>query len=175
MGNKEDTIGIKNNLFSGIKILDCSRVFSGPFSTRYFADYGAEVIKVETEESYDESRDFGPLKNGKSGYFEILNRGKKSINLNLKNEKDLDIFYKLIKEVDIFVENFSPDTKNRLKINYDILSKINPKLIYGSINGYGENLNKRAYDVIVQAECGLASLNGESKPMKKCNSNCGYF
>ncbi len=130
---------------------------------------------METEDNYDESRNFTPLKNSKSWYFEVLNRWKKSINLNLKDEKDLDIFYKMIKEVDIFVENFSPDTKNRLKINYEILKKINPRLIYGTINWYWENLNKRAYDVIVQAECWLASLNWEKEPMKNATAIIDTF
>jgi CoA:oxalate CoA-transferase len=164
-----------NNLFSWIKILDCTRVFSWPFATRYFADYGAEVIKIETPDFFDESRKFSPLKNWKSGYFEILNRGKKSISLDLKNNAEREIFYTLIQEVDIFVENFSPDVKNKLKIDYTTLTKINPRLIYGSINGYGENMDKRAYDVIIQAECWLASLNGEDKPMKNATSIIDTF
>ncbi|MDD5213713.1 MAG: CoA transferase [Candidatus Gracilibacteria bacterium] len=163
------------NLFTGIKVLDCSRIFSGPFCTRYFADYGADVLKIETENFFDESRLFYPIKNGKSGYFEVLNRGKKSINLDIKTADGLALFYELIKEVDIFVENFSPSVKKRLKIDYETLSTINPRLIYGSVNGYGENWDKKAYDVIVQAESGIASFNGEDKPIKNATAMIDAF
>ncbi|MDD5769763.1 MAG: CoA transferase [Candidatus Gracilibacteria bacterium] len=164
-----------SNIFTGLKIIDCTKVFSGPFASRYFADYGAEVIKIESLENYDESRNFTPLKNGKSGYFEILNRGKKSITLNLKDKNDLNMFYNLIKESDIFLENFSPKIKKKLKIDYEVLSDINPKLIYGSLNGYGENIDKKAYDIIIQAESGLSSLNGETKPMKNATAIIDTF
>lgn len=83
-------------------------MFSGPFCSRFFADYGAEVLKIETEGFFDESRLFYPIKNGKSGYFEVLNRGKKSVNIDLKTPEGLGAFYELIKEADIFIENFSP-------------------------------------------------------------------
>lgn len=159
-----------NHLFSGLKIIDCTRVFSGPFSTRYFADYWAEVIKIETLDNYDESRKFWPMVEDSSAYFEMLNRGKKSISLDLKNEKQRTIFYQLIKEADVFVENFSPNIKTKLQIDYQTLSHINSKLIYASLNGYGEENNKKAYDVIIQAESGLASLNGENYPMKNATS-----
>ena len=115
------------------------------------------------------------MKDWVSWYFEILNRWKKSINLDLKNTKDLDKFYDLIKEADIFVENFSSDTKNRLKIDYSTLKKINPKIIYGSLNWYWENLNKKSYDVIIQAESWLASLNWEKKYMKNATAIVDTF
>lgn len=164
-----------SNIFSWLKILDCTRVFSWPFTSRYFADYWAEVIKIETESSHDEARHFTPIKNNHSWYFEILNRWKKSLNLNLKNKKDLDIFYGLIKESDIFLENFSSDIKNKLKIDYKTLKKINKKLIYWSLNWYWELSNKKAYDTIIQAECGLASLNWETEPMKNATSIIDAF
>lgn len=164
-----------DKLFSWIKIIDCTRVFSWPFASRYFADYWAEVIKIESKIKPDESRKFSPLKNEKSWYFEILNRWKKSITLDLKNKKDLEKFYILIKESDIFLENFSPEIKEKLKIDFKILSKINPKLIYWSLNWYSENNNKKAYDVIIQAESWLASLNWEIKPMKNATSIIDTF
>ncbi|MFA6090845.1 MAG: CoA transferase [Candidatus Gracilibacteria bacterium] len=159
-----------DKLFEGIKVIDCSRIFSGPFCSRFFSDYGAEVIKIETPDFFDESRGFYPIKNGKSGYFEVLNRGKKSRNIDIKTPKGLDEFYALIEETDIFIENFSPGVKKRLKIDYETLSKINPRLIYGSVNGYGENWDKKAYDVIIQAESGIASFNGEDKPIKNATA-----
>lgn len=164
-----------NTLFQKIKIIDATRVFSWPFASRYFSDYGAEVIKIESTENFDESRKFAPLKNEVSGYFEVLNRWKKSITLNLKNEKDLSIFYGLIQESDIFLENFSPNVKKKLKIDYATLSTINPKLIYGSLNAYWENMDKKAYDVIIQAESGFASLSGETQPMKNATAIIDAF
>lgn len=159
-----------NHLFSGLKIIDVTRVFSWPFATRYFCDYWAEVIKIETLNNYDESRNFWPMVGKTSAYFEMLNRWKKSISLDLKDEKQRNIFYELIKEADVFVENFSPNIKTKLQIDYQTLSHINPKLIYASLNGYGEENNKKAYDVIIQAESWLASLNGKNYPMKNATS-----
>lgn len=164
-----------DKLFEWVKVIDCSRIFSGPFCSRFFSDYGAEVIKIETPDFFDESRLFYPIKNGKSGYFEVLNRGKKSVNLDIKTPEGLEDFYKLIKDADIFIENFSPGVKQRLKIDYETLSKINPRLIYGSVNGYWENWNKKAYDVIVQAESWIASFNGEDKPIKNATAMIDAF
>ena len=163
------------NIFTWLKIIDCTKVFSWPFASRYFADYWAEVIKIEWLENFDESRNFTPLKNWKSWYFEILNRWKKGITLNLKIKSDLNIFYSLIKESDIFLENFSPKIKQKLKIDYETLSKINPRLIYWSLNWYWENFDKKAYDVIIQAESWLASLNWEIKPMKNATAIIDTF
>lgn len=162
-------------LFEWVKVVDCSRIFSGPFCSRYFADYGREVIKIETENFFDESRLFYPLKNGKSWYFEVLNRWKKSVNIDIKTEKWLASFYELIREADIFIENFSPNVKKRLKIDYETLSKINPRLIYGSVNWYWENWDKKAYDVIVQAESWIASFNWEDKPIKNATAMIDAF
>jgi len=159
-----------DNIFTGIKIIDCTRVFSWPYASRYFADYWAEVIKIESLENFDEARKFPPLIKWRSWYFEVLNRWKKSILLNLKNKKDLEKFYNLIKTADIFLENYSNNVKNKLKIDYKTLSKINPRLIYGSLNWYGKDIDKKAYDIILQAESWLASLNWETKPMKNATA-----
>src|SRR5436190_764977 len=147
-------------LFEGIRILDLTKVFSGPFATRQFADYGAEVIKIENTEHPDDSRQFPPLKNGWSGYFEILNRNKKGIGLNLKDEKDRKKFYKLCETSDIIVENLTPQTKYNLKIDYEKIKKINPTIIYASLSGINQKSNRKYYDVIAQAESGLMSLSG---------------
>ncbi len=152
-------------LFSGLKILDLTRVFSGPFATRHFADFGAEVIKIEPPQG-DDSRRFPPLKQDWSGYFEILNRNKKSLVLDLKNPKDLQRFYKLCKKADVVVENFTPSVKKRLKIHYKAIKKLNPKIIYASVSGVSERVQRKYYDVIAQAESGFISLNGEKKDMK---------
>ncbi len=125
----------ENKIFKGIKILDLTRVFSGPYATRLFADYGAEVLKIENEKNFDDSRLFPPIKNNSSGYFELLNRNKKGISLDLKNEDDLKKFYVLCEKADIVVENYTPQTKHKLKIDYDIIKKINPEIIYASLSG----------------------------------------
>jgi CoA:oxalate CoA-transferase len=154
-------------IFKGIRILDLTKVFSGPFATRQFADFGAEVIKIENRDTPDDSRGFPPLKGNWSGYFEILNRNKKGISLNLKQTQDLQKFYKLCESADCIVENLTPRTKYNLKIDYEIIKQINPKIIYASLSGLGQNSNRKYYDVIAQAESGLMSLTGAEKiPMK---------
>lgn len=162
------------NLFSSIKILDLTRVFSGPYATRHFADFGAEVIKIEPPQG-DDSRNFPPLVGNWSGYFEILNRNKRSLILNLKNQADLARFYELCKSCDVLVENFSSDVKERLKIDYPTIRKINPAIIYASVSGVSDNVNKKYYDVIAQAESGLISLNGAKEDMKAATSIIDAF
>lgn len=155
------------SIFEGVKVLDLTKVFSGPFATRLLADYGAQVLKIEPNDHPDDSRQYPPLKNEWSGYYEILNRNKTKISLNLKNEKEKAAFYNLVKTADVVVENLTPQTKHKLSIDYDTLSKINPKLIYASLSGAGQKQNKKYYDIIVQAESGLMSLSGTPrKPVK---------
>ncbi len=152
----------KKGPLDGLIIIDLSRVLAGPYCTMVLSDLGARVIKVEPPNG-DDSRNFGPFKNGVSTYFLSLNRGKESIELNLKKKKDKDIFLKLIKESDVLVENYRPGTMERLKLGYKMLQKINPKLIYASCSGFGYTgpwNNKPAYDVIVQALGGIMSLTG---------------
>jgi crotonobetainyl-CoA:carnitine CoA-transferase CaiB-like acyl-CoA transferase len=156
-----------DNIFSRIRVVDLTKVFSGPFATRMLADYGAEVIKIENKVNYDDSRNYPPLKNDWSGYYEILNRNKKSISLNLTNPKELQMLYNLVKDADVFVENLTSSTKFKLKIDYETLKSFNPKLVYASLSGLGQNNDKKYYDVIAQAQSGLMSLSGDgSKPIK---------
>ncbi len=156
-----------NNIFSGVKVIDITKVFSGPFATRMLADYGAEVLKIESEKNYDDSRNYPPHKNNWSGYYEVLNRNKYGISLNLKDAEDLNKLYELVKEADVFVENLTPSTKDKLKIGYETLKAINPKIIYASLSGIGQDSNKKYYDVIAQAQSGLMSLSGHpDEPMK---------
>lgn len=162
------------NLFSQIKIIDLTKVFSGPLATRHFADLGAEVIKIEPN-SGDDSRQFPPLVGNWSGYFEVLNRGKQSLVLNLKDKNDLRQFYQLCVNADVIVENFSPAIKKNLCIDYDIIKKFNPKIIYASISGVSQNVNRKYYDVIAQAESGLISLNGINSDMKNATSVVDAF
>lgn len=147
-------------LFSGITVLDLTKVFSGPLATRYLADHGATVIKIEPEELPDPTRFYPPLKNGWSGYFEILNRNKQSINLNLKEIADYQKFIELVKTADVIVENMLPNVKTKLNIEYQTLKQHNPKIIVASLAGIDQNTNTKYYDLIAQAESGLLSLTG---------------
>lgn len=148
----------------GIKILDFTRVLAGPFASMILGDLGAEVIKVEPLAG-DESRSWPPiLEKGESGYFMILNRNKKSITLNLKDQRAKEIVYKLAPKVDMIIENFTPGVVERLGIDYKTLSQDHPGLIYCSISGfgqYGPYRDKKAYDPIIQGMTGLMSITGE--------------
>lgn len=157
------------NIFSDITIVDATRVFAGPHATQYFTQYGATVIKIE-HPSGDESRQFAPLRDGASGYFEILNRGKQSVVVDLKTDEGKTLFSALLAQADIFVENYTPVVRSRLWIEPKALLTKNPSLIYASLNGYGDQSNTKAYDAIIQAESGIASLNGSSEPMKNATA-----
>ncbi|MTI71661.1 MAG: CoA transferase [Firmicutes bacterium] len=155
----------------GIKVLDLTRVLVGPYCTMILADLGAEVIKVERPEVGDDSRSFSPFIENESAYFISLNRGKKSIDLDLKEPKDKLILEKLIEKVDVIVENFRPGTMEKLGFGYEDIKKINPSIIYASMSGFGHTgpLSKYpAYDMIVQAMGGIMSITGEenSKPVR---------
>ena len=148
----------------GIKVLDLTRVLAGPYATMILSDLGANVIKIEQPETGDESRNFGPFKNGFSLYFMSVNRGKRSVTLNLKTERGKTIFKQLVQQNDIIVENFRPGTMKKLGLDYDTLSAENPQLIYASCSGFGQTgpyAEKRAYDMIIQGMGGIISITGE--------------
>ncbi len=147
----------------GIKVLDLTRVLVGPFCTMVLSDLGAEVIKVEIPKTGDDSRFFGPFINEQSLYFLSLNRAKKSVTLNLKAEEGKTIFKELIKDFDVIIENYRPGTMEKLGIGYDVLKKINPKLIYAASSGFGHtgpDSHKPAYDLLAQAKGGIMSITG---------------
>ncbi|WP_368877621.1 CaiB/BaiF CoA transferase family protein [Providencia vermicola] len=148
---------------SGIKVIDLSRVLAGPYCTGMMADLGAEVIKIEVPDHGDDSRHLGPFIEGESVYYGLINRGKRSIELDLKSENDLEILYQLVKESDVVVENFRPGVTARLGIDFDNLKQHNPRLIYASISGFGQDsplANYPAYDIVAQAMSGLMSVTG---------------
>ena len=170
---------LKAGILEGIRVLDLSRMLSGPYATMLLADHGAEVIKIESAEG-DSSRRSGPFKDDDvkrnwSGYFISLNRNKRSISLNLKNRDDIAFLKKLIEKSDVLVENFRPGVMQRLGLSFDEVSKINPRIVYGSISGFGSDIfgespykNWPSYDVVAQAMGGLISLTGydEKTPLK---------
>jgi len=147
----------------GIRVLDLTRVLSGPYCTMLMADMGAEVIKIEQPGKGDDSRGYPPFENGASAYFGNLNRNKKSISLNLKDEKAKKVLIDLIKISDVIVENFKPGTMGKLGFSYEEVKKINPKIVYASISGFGQTGPNRllpGYDVIAQAMSGIMSVTG---------------
>lgn len=162
-GTENMKMTTQNKPLAGCKVLDMTRVLAGPYTTMLLADLGAEVLKVELPGLGDDSRHFGPFKNGRSLYFVSINRGKKSITLNLKTEKGKKILRALVEEYDILVENFRPGVMEKLGLGYEDLRKINPRLIYGVSSGYGHSgpeSRKPAYDILAQAEGGLMSVTG---------------
>lgn len=162
---------MEKKALSGLKILDFTRVYAGPYCTMLLGDLGAEVIKIEKIGEGDDTRQFMPMKDGESGYFAYLNRNKKSVTLNLKQGTAVDIIKKMAKWADIVVENFSPGVMEKLGLGYEALKEANPRLIYGSISGFGQTgpyAKKPAYDVVCQAMGGFMDLTGdpEGKPYK---------
>ncbi len=147
-----------------IRVIDLSRVLAGPYCTQLLADYGADVIKVEQPGVGDGTRGWGPPWMGdQSAYFLAANRNKRSLTLNLKSEDGRFILHKLITTADVLIENFKVGTTKKLGIDYDTLKKLNPRLIYCSISGYGQEGPLRdlpGYDFIIQAQGGLMSITG---------------
>lgn len=153
----------------GVKVLDFTQVYSGPYCTMLLADMGADVIKVETIGKGDQTRNFPPIKDGVSGYYNYVNRNKRSVTLNLKSEKGKAAAMELAAQADIIVENFSAGTIGKLGLGYEDVRKVNPEVIFASLSGfgqYGPYKNKLAYDAIAQAFGGLTSLSGE--PEQPC-------
>jgi len=164
----------------GIMVLDFTRAYSGPFCTLMLKDLGARVIKVELPGSGDTVRKDYPLTaGGEGGTFIILNRGKKSITLNLKSEKGLAICKKLVAKADVVVENYSPGTMEKLGLGHEELSRFHPGLIYASISGYGHSGPYRdyvSYDPMAQAMGGITSLTGfPDSPPIKCGVSIADF
>lgn len=148
----------------GIVVLDFTKVLAGPYCGSILADFGADVIKIELPGKGDDARAYGPIVNGESLYYANLNRGKRGITLNLKTEQGKEVFKKLVRKADILIENNRPGVMERLGLSYEELSRINPRLIYGKISGFGSTgpyADRPGYDIISQAMGGLMSVTGE--------------
>ena len=151
----------------GVRVLDLSRVLAGPFCTMNLADLGAEVIKIEVPGRGDDSRGFAPRIPGSddSGYYYSVNRGKRSITLDLHKSEGAQILRDLVRHADIVVENFSPGTMERFDAGYAELSAANPKIILCSISGFGQTglmATAPAYDIVAQALGGTMSITGNA-------------
>jgi CoA:oxalate CoA-transferase len=148
----------------GIRVLDLTQVLFGPFATMILADLGAEVIKIERPEVGDVARGNGPFVEDVSTYFLSLNRGKKSLTINLFQEEGKELFLKLVEQSDVLVENYVPGTMESFGLDYESVKARNPGIIYVAGSGFGQTgpyANKPAFDVIIQAMGGVLSITGE--------------
>ncbi|MDF0542286.1 CoA transferase [Sphingobium sp. H39-3-25] len=148
----------------GIRVLDFTRVLAGPSASLALADLGAEVIKIEPPGTGDDTRTFPPMREGESHYFLSVNRGKKSIVIDLKSEAGLSLARDMAARCDILVENYRPGVMDRLGLGYEALSAINPGLIYCAISGFGMTgplKDRPSFDIVLQAMSGALSVNGE--------------
>jgi formyl-CoA transferase len=146
---------------SRFKVIDLTRVRAGPTCVRQLADWGANVIKVEMPEGLEAGEGLGGPREGPD--FQNLHRNKRSLTLNLKDRRGQEIFHRLVKQADVVVENYRPDVKARLGVDYETLSKINPRLVYGSISGFGQDgpyRERPGFDQIAQGMGGLMSITG---------------
>lgn len=144
---------------TGYRVIDVTQMLSGPMSTMILGDQGADVIKVEPPETGDLTRAFG--KNGMSPGFTMINRNKRSVALNLKEQKGVELLKQLVASADVFVQNFRPGAAERMGIGEDVLRSVKPDLIYVSISGFGETgpyVHKRVYDPVIQALSGLTDI-----------------
>ena len=179
MDKKNDSNPPNTGPLAGVKVLDMSRILAGPTCTQLLGDYGADVIKVEKPGNGDDTRNWGPpfMKNRggedtkESGYFLASNRNKRSLSLDISKEKNIKIIKTLLKDCDVFIENFKVGSLKKYGLDYQSLSKDFPKLIYCSITGYGQNgpnSHKAGYDLIAQGYGGLMSITGSpnEEPVK---------
>lgn len=166
----------------GVRVLDLSRILAGPWTSQLLADFGAEVIKVERPVTGDDTRAWGPpylnggeaAENRESAYFLSANRGKKSITVDISTAKGSAIIRELVATADVFIENYKTGDMARYGLDYESLSRLNPKLVYCSITGFGQTgpyRNRPGYDFVIQAMGGLMSITGEpdsegGRPMK---------
>ena len=160
---------------AGVRVLDLTRVLAGPFCTLLLGDMGAEVIKVEEPGKGDDTRRWPPFVGGEATYFLAVNRGKQSVTVNLKAPQGVALLRRLAARSDVLVENFRPGTMDRLGLGYRALRRLNPRLVYCSISGFGESgpeAHRAGYDLIVQGESGIMDLTGfpDGPPVKVGNS-----
>jgi crotonobetainyl-CoA:carnitine CoA-transferase CaiB-like acyl-CoA transferase len=167
-----------NPPLNGIRVLDLTHVLAGPFCTQILGDLGAEVIKIERPGVGDPTRRMPPhTVKDQSAYFMALNRNKKSLTLDLKAPEGREIFYGLTPKADVVMNNFTPGTMEKLGLGYEDLQKINPKIVWASVTGYGQTgpyRERPSYDIIVQAMGGAMSYTGEpGKPPVRCGIPIG--
>tara|TARA_A100001015_G_scaffold319717_1_gene443534 strand:+ start:734 stop:1903 length:1170 start_codon:yes stop_codon:yes gene_type:complete len=156
------------SLLKNIRVLDLTRFVAGPHCALVLSDLGAEIIKIEKPEKGDDLRIIGPKLANISLWAAVLNRGKKSLSLDLKSEEGRKIFLKLVKSADVVLENFRPGVMEKLRLDWNTLKKVNKKIIMARISGYGQNdstVSRQAFDATIQAETGYMHISGhDNKP-----------
>ena len=172
---KETRVPRAKGPLAGVRVLDLTRVLAGPFCSMLLGDMGAEVIKIEEPGKGDDTRSWPPFTGGEATYFMAVNRNKRSVTLNLKAPEGQGILRALVRKSDVLLENFRPGTMERLGLGCGALTRLNPRLVYCSISGFGESGPEAAragYDLIVQAESGVMDLTGfaDGPPVKVGNS-----
>ena len=153
----------------GVRIIDLTTMISGPFATMILGDQGADVIKVESPGTGDLLRYFGTTRGGLAAFFTTSNRNKRSVVLNLKEPRGVEIVHRLVEGADVFVQNFRPGAAERMGVGEASLRELRPDLVYVSISGFGETgpyAHQRVYDPIIQALSGLASTQGDPETGK---------
>ena len=148
---------------AGVRVLDLTQAYSGPFCTMQLADHGAEVIKIERVGAGDQSRTWPPFKNDFSAMYSYINRNKKGLALDITSEEGRKVVMRLVEKADVVVENFRVGTMEKLGLGYEELKKINPRLIYGSISGFGLEgpwAKRPCYDIVAQAVSGMMTVTG---------------
>ena len=155
---------------AGVRVVALEQAVAAPFASRQLADMGADVIKIERPEGGDSARHYDGALHGNSAYFAWLNRGKRSVVLDLKNGQDRDACARLLGNADVFIHNLAPGAVERLGFGYDDLSATNPRIVWCGISGYGPDgplRDKKAYDMLVQAESGVVSVTGSAEAPAK--------
>jgi glutaryl-CoA transferase len=165
-------IELKHGPLEGVRVLDLTRVVAGPYCSMFLGDLGADVVKVEQPGSGDDTRGWGPpFAGGESAYFLCINRNKRSLTLDLKSKRAVEVLRQLVKAADVVIENFRPGTMEHLGLGEADLRKLNPRLVYASLTGFGADgpmSDWPGYDLIVQAWGGLMSITGaaDGEPVK---------
>ncbi len=164
----------------GIRILDFTQFMAGPMATMLLSDMGAEVIKLENASTGGDATRYGKvIKDGASSHYATRNRGKKSVAINMKDPRQVEIFLRLVKNADAVIENYKPGTMEKFGITYDRLKEINPKITYVRISGYGQEgpyADHAAFDATIQAEAGVMSITGpEGSSGYKCGASVGDY
>ena len=164
-GSKGSGVGEQGTLpLAGVRVIDLTRVMTGPYATMMLGDLGADVIKIEAPGRGDDTRSWGPpFIDGEASYFLSVNRNKRSIAIDLKSESGKEALWRLIDSADVLIENFSPGTIGRLGFDYEAVKARRPKIVYASISGFGQRgpgRSRTAYDLIVQGMSGLMSVTG---------------
>ncbi|MEX2196634.1 MAG: CoA transferase [Thermoleophilaceae bacterium] len=155
-----------DGMLAGLRVVDLSRVLAGPYCTQLLADLGADVIKVENPDGGDETRAWGPpfAEGGESAYYLSVNRGKRSVALDLKDERDRAAAAELCAHADVVVENFRTGTAERFGLGYEQVAQANPRVVYCSVTGFGSDRTppgRPGYDFVAQAESGIMAITGD--------------